>query len=49
MMNNNIDRCDNDKCQFAGVCKRFLPRAKAPIGQYIYYLSECPSFRYFIP
>lgn len=48
-MSNMIDKCNDSKCQFAGVCQRFLPKDKVPKNKYTYYLKECPSYQYFIP
>ncbi len=49
MPNYDIDLCDNSKCRFAGVCKRYLSRNEAPKDKSYYYLRECTSYMYFIP
>lgn len=45
----DLDMCDNERCQFAGVCKRFLPRNQAPKDKYLYYITDCTSYIHFIP
>ena len=49
MVNYEIDLCDNAKCRFAGVCKRYVPRDKVLKDHPYYYLKECTSYMYFIP
>ena len=48
MANYNLDLCDNEKCQFSGICKRFLPRDKVPKGQYRWYITDCTNYVYFV-
>lgn len=47
-MNYDLDLCDNEKCQFSGLCKRFVPYNKLPQNAHPYYLTGCTNYIYFI-